>query len=347
MKPRFDYIAGTGGVGRGILFLLDGEEALGKNESRLAELTDFQDFCKLHIILHYTAKLLRRSIPVYPISRVGDDENGRELKRLMMDAGMDIHYLTGDSAKKTMFAVCFQYPSGEGGNITTSNSACSNVCESDIDRFFESRRPDERGMLLAAPEVPLGARLHLLKKGRRYGCYNAASLLSSEAGEFVGSGYFSGIDLLSINQDEARAILNAAGMAYDEENLAISCGNYLNSRYPHMAVIITLGRRGSQSFVKGNAQLIPPVGGKPVSTAGAGDCFLGVVLACIALGIPLQGAAGADAVDCAVRLASVAAGLKVTSRDTIHFGIDVGSIASFAKQSGLSTVQEIEAILQI
>ena len=44
MKNRpFDYVVGTGGVGTGILFLLEGEHPLQKNESRPAFLTDFQD----------------------------------------------------------------------------------------------------------------------------------------------------------------------------------------------------------------------------------------------------------------------------------------------------------------
>lgn len=346
-NPKFDYIAGTGGVGKGILFLLEGEHALGKNESRLANLTDFQDFCKLHVILHYTTKLTQKTIQVYPISRVGEDETGHELRKLMENVGMDTSYMLTDPNQKTMYAVCFQYSNGEGGNITTANSACSQVCEKDIDHFFESRKVGEKGLLLAVPEVPLNARRYLLHKGRQHNCYNVASLLSNEAKEFVEFNYFADIDLLAINQDEAQAILLADNIPFNEANMATVCGEYLNKTNPHMAVLITLGSRGSQSFIDGNAELIAPFGGEPVSTAGAGDCFLGVILACIAWGIPLQGAIHSSSINCATKLASLAVGIKITCKDTIHFGIDKASIISYARQSGLSIHPTIEQAMQL
>ena len=95
----FDYVVGTGGVGTGILFLLEGDHPLQKNESRPAFLTDFQDFCKLHIILHYVAKLVDRSVPIYPISRIGDDDAGLKVLQQMQDVGMDTRFVRTDPAQ--------------------------------------------------------------------------------------------------------------------------------------------------------------------------------------------------------------------------------------------------------
>ena len=50
-KLKYDYVVGTGGIGSGILFRFSDNITLGRNESRLAELMDVRDFCKLHIIL--------------------------------------------------------------------------------------------------------------------------------------------------------------------------------------------------------------------------------------------------------------------------------------------------------
>ena len=54
-RQKYDYIVGTGGIGKGVLFQFTDNTTLGRNESRLAELTETRDFCKLHIILHYIA----------------------------------------------------------------------------------------------------------------------------------------------------------------------------------------------------------------------------------------------------------------------------------------------------
>lgn len=332
---NFDYIAGTGGVGKGILFMLEGEHTLGRNESRLAYLTDFKDYCKLHIILHYTTRLIGKEIPIFPIGRVGDDVIGQELINLMKETGMNTRYMSVDENQKTMYAVCFQYPNGEGGNITTSNSASAKVRNTDIDEFFNYNRK-ERGIVLSVPEVPLETRVHILKMGKKNGCYNVASFLSNEAGEFVKNNYFSYINLLAINQDEACKIADAGGLSYDESNIADVCGSFLNKNYPHMSVLITLGRRGAKSFVNGKTEIVEPFGGKPVSTAGAGDCFLGTVIACIAKGIPLQSKGSEYDISCASQLASLAAGMKVKSKDTIHFGIDMKSIMSYANELGLT-----------
>jgi len=322
MKPVFDYIAGTGGVGKGILFNLLGGHTIGRNESRLAELTDFQDFCKLHIILHYTAKLLCGQAPVYPIGRVGADENGRELLTRMENAGMDVRFMQADTQKATMFAVCFQYPDGEGGNLTAANSACDAVCAGDIDRFFTSDKAKGRGLLLAAPEVPVDARAHLLAKGKKRGCFTVASLLSGEAGEFLARDIFGDIDLLAVNEDEARAILTAVGEAFTDDTVAEACAALLRTRYPQMDVLITLGGDGALVCEGSGMARIPALPVTPVNTAGAGDCFLGTVLAYVACGMPLASAA---------QLGTLAAGIKVQCKDTIHFGIDADMLLAEAK----------------
>ena len=48
---------GTGGVGSGSFFALDGNQTLGREESRGGRFLDCQDYCKLHIISHYVKVL--------------------------------------------------------------------------------------------------------------------------------------------------------------------------------------------------------------------------------------------------------------------------------------------------
>ena len=66
-KLKYDYVVGTGGIGSGILFRFSDNITLGRNESRLAELMDVRDFCKLHIILHYVITYLNKKCKIKPI----------------------------------------------------------------------------------------------------------------------------------------------------------------------------------------------------------------------------------------------------------------------------------------
>ena len=48
----FHTLIGVGGIGTGCVFSLDGNQTLGRNESRAAYLLDVRDYCKLHSIIH-------------------------------------------------------------------------------------------------------------------------------------------------------------------------------------------------------------------------------------------------------------------------------------------------------
>ena len=56
-ERKIRQIIGTGGIGKGLFFLSHENEALGRNESRMAELSDAKDYCKLHIVFHYLSIL--------------------------------------------------------------------------------------------------------------------------------------------------------------------------------------------------------------------------------------------------------------------------------------------------
>ena len=131
----FNKIYGIGGIGTGILFRFTDDNTLGREESRMATLTDTKDYCKEHIILHYISLL--SSIKVYPVGYVGDDQNGKYLLDMMEDSGMDTRYVKLSKTNPTLYSVCFIYPNNDGGNITSNNSAMSLLSNSDINEIKE------------------------------------------------------------------------------------------------------------------------------------------------------------------------------------------------------------------
>jgi ribokinase len=173
---------GTGGVGSGIFWELDGNSTLGREESRAGRLLDRKDYCKLHIISHYVKVLLGSQFEVIPAGMVGGDAIGRQLLSEMAANGLNTSYTSCAEGQPTLFSVCFVYPDGSGGNLTSNNSASADLDAADIQRLegeFACRRG--RGIALAAPEVPLAARLSLLKLGNAYQFFSVACLTSQEA----------------------------------------------------------------------------------------------------------------------------------------------------------------------
>lgn len=344
---RYTQIIGTGGIGSGMFFSLSGDHTLGRNESRAATLLPYRDFCKQHIILHYIAVLLgaggNGSFCVFPIGAVGNDDTGKRLLEEMEITGMDTHSITVDKERSTLFSVCFQYPDKSGGNITTDNSASSGVSAESIDRFFQTfDAPGKRELILAAPEVPLDARIRLLQHGRKRGSFNVAAVLSAEADAFRRLGGFELTDLLAINMDEARAIAQIQNEKVSVKNVVEACIESLLSLNPHISVLVTDGKNGSYCYTAGSLQQIPALKTSVVSTAGAGDAFLAGTLVGMCCGLPLAKEVddawlGQTPLRSAVELGTLLAALSVNSCHTIHPEADAKYLYRFMNSNDLAS----------
>ncbi|UXX80976.1 PfkB family carbohydrate kinase [Reichenbachiella carrageenanivorans] len=333
----YNYIVGIGGIGSGMLFSLQGSHNLGRNESRLATLEPSKDFCKQHIIMHYLAVLLGAQphgrFQSFPIGKVGQDDVGKELYTMMRQVGMSVEGIAKSTEKRTLFSVCYQYSNFEGGNITTDNSASSEVIPADIERFFYDKDGliNKRGMTLAAPEVGIDARLALLTKGREMGLFNVAAVLSSEVLEFEKSGGFEMVDLLAVNIDEAQHIAQKMEGNRETKVLVDSCLKRLQLANPNIILLVTDGGHGSYVCQRDRQEFVPAIETEVVSTAGAGDAFLSGTLTGICSGLPLFRQNDNVGLHTAVELGTLVASMSVTSADTIHLGLDADSLRAYAQ----------------
>jgi len=309
MCKNWHQVIGTGGIGTGMLFNLIGDHTLGRDETRLAVLTDFKDYCKQHIILHYLAVLVGSRVKVHAIGMVGADPQGDSLLGQMRAAGIDTAHVAQLDNARTMLAVCFQYPDKTGGNITTSNSACDLVTPAYIEACLRDFTLNDRTLIIAAPEVSVDARLALMSAGKQHGAYVVGSLLSAEAIEFRKKGGLNLVDLLAINIDEAKAVAGMHGDdGMDAAALARQCAEAIWKQNAAISLIITCGGHGAYVFENGNAAHVPVIEVPVVSTAGAGDAFLSGTLSGMALGMCMTNAA---------TLGGVVAAFAVLSPDTI------------------------------
>lgn len=324
-RSSADILIGTGGLGTGIFFALQGEGTLGREESRGGYLLDSRDFGKLHIVCHYVSVLLSDDFRVLPVGRVGPDPAGQGVLADLRAAGIDISRVVTDPVRPTLFSVCFTYPNGEGGNLTALNSASAEVSGADIRTVapvFE--RFAGRGIALAVPEVPMTARAALLRLAGEHGFLRVGSFVTAELRTETADRLLADLDVLAINADEAAALAGCdpeASAAAVTEAVAALVG----SRYPQLSLVVTAGRQGSWVWDGGELTADPGIEARTRNAAGAGDAHLGAVIAGLAAG---AGLAEANS------FATVVSALKVESPDTIRADLDVASVLAAATAAG-------------
>jgi sugar/nucleoside kinase (ribokinase family) len=334
LSLRFGGMVGTGGIGHGSFFLLEGNETLGREESRAGAFLDRRDYCKLHIVSHYLRALMGEAFPVFPVGKVGDDDAGGRLLAEMQDAGLDLRFVERVAGAPTLFSFCYLYPDGSGGNLTTGTSACTRVDPAAVSAAEDVMAGlGARGIALAVPEVPLAARAALLELAGRHGLFRAASFTRAEIRAARAAGAFDAVDLLAVNLEEAAAAADldlAAGSAPtypadlaptypadlaptypagSQPELAERAAAALCRAHPGMRLSITAGAAGSWAGDAHGLVHAPALPVKVEGTAGAGDAHLAGLLAGLSLGLSIAEA---------LPLAALAAAASVSSRHTIN-----------------------------
>ncbi len=338
--PHFRRLVGVGGIGGGMFFALEGNRTLGRNESRPGRLLDVRDYCKLHIVAHHVAVLCGADpsgdpFHVVPVGTVGADESGRRLAAEMAAVGMDVSHVREMPDRPTLFSVCFQYPDGSGGNVTSVDSAASALEEADLEHAAAPLLgPD--AIALAVPEVGLGVRRRLLELATDRGAFRVAALTSSEVPRARADGLLGLVDLLALNEDEAERLTGRRPDPDDPEPFLEALAVTLEAERARTSLIVTTGARGAFAFEEGSWAARRPPTVEVRSTAGAGDALLGGVLAGLAAGVPLLTAPEPNALSSALDLGVALAALAVTSPHTIHPSADLGALLAATREWGLS-----------
>jgi sugar/nucleoside kinase (ribokinase family) len=305
-------------------------------------LLDSRDACKLHIISHFLAVFTGaepegRPFHVLPVGKVGRDGPGDRLLVEMKGAGLDCRFVEAIPDLPTLFAVCYQFPDGAGGNLTPSNAAPSRLCEADLDRAEPMLKAyGVKAIALAAPEVPLGMRDSLLRRATATGAFRVASFVPGEMEEANRIGMLEHVDLLAINEDEAAALTGVPFSAADPQPLLNACAAFAQADNRSMRLLLSVGAGGVYGFEQGRWVHRKALDLNVVSTAGAGDTLLGVALAGLAAGWPfLPGESDAPgAIRSALSLGNLAAGLSVTSPHTIDPDLNLERVRAFARERG-------------
>jgi sugar/nucleoside kinase (ribokinase family) len=324
---------GVGGIGTGIIIALDGDHNLGRTESRMGRLLEARDYCKLHIVEHNLAALLRAAARpafcrVAAVGNVGADDAGASLLQQMSEAGIDTSHVHVEPEYRTLFSVSFLYPDKSGGNITIENSAASMLDHAHLESCRkELGAAGRRGIALCLPEVPLRARAEFLRIATDCGSYRVASFTSGEMKAARDLNLLSRVDLLALNREEAAAL---AGAESGEGDLLEACLHAAVAANPDIRLMVSAGSQGVQVFDQGAWSHHPAVPVEVVSSAGAGDALLAGVIAGIVQGLPLA-ARNQEHEPTALDLGLLAAAFSLTSPHTIHPGLSAHALQEFAE----------------
>lgn len=336
-RLQYTGIVGTGGIGTGKFFQLNGDHTLGREESRSGHFLDVNDYCKQHIILHYIQVLLGPAFSVIPVGRIGDDEAGNSLFSEMKETGFRMDYIEKMAHAPTLFSFCFYYPDGSGGNLTTDNSASGLVDLALIEKAGnETAALGAKGIVMAAPEVPLNARKKLLELGKRHHSFCAASFTTEEIPVILNAGVLKNVDLLAINLDEVSAISKSASQKLGVKSIIENAIPVLCNYNEKILVSVTAGSWGSWCWDGTVLNHFPAIKTEVRSTAGAGDAFFSGLLCGIALGLSMSDAQ---------QLATLIAGMSVRSPHTIHKGIVRESLHQFMLSSDLLFSEQVTKLL--
>ena len=254
---------------------------------------------------------------------------------------MDVRFVDAVPGRPTLLSVCFQYPDGSAGNVTTVDSAAALVSERDVDVVERWLSPS--ALALAVPEVPLPVRRHLLRRATERGALRVASLATAEVGEARETGLLSLVDLLALNEDEAAALAGAPFPDAAPEPFL----RRLPSAAPGARLIVTAGARGAFAFDGTAWAHLPALPVAVVSTAGAGDALLGGVLTGLAIGLPFAPAGSPRAslaerpLSSALELGALVAAFKVTSPHTLPPDLSLDALLAFAREHGVSFGEEL------
>ncbi len=208
------------------------------------------------------------------IGRVGDDAFGQALRANLQIAGVDFSGVTQDRSLGSGMSVAILQDDGEYGAVIVSGSN-STINAATLAPVWDTLGGAK--ILVLQNEVPHIVNVAAAQTSRLAGArvvYNAAP--AREAGLDL----LDLVDVLIVNRIEAEAMFGEVVEDRDAARQVLA-----KQKLKNMNVVITLGGEGLVVATEtGEIVEIAPVSVIVTSTHGAGDCFVGVVAAQLALG---------------------------------------------------------------
>lgn len=195
------------------------------------------------------------------VGRVGHDAFGRELSRLMRDAGVSTRWVQG-ADRPTGTALIFVDSRGENA-IAVSPGANHELLPEDVPR----RAIEAADVVLAALEVPLAAIEEAFRLARLAA---VRTVLNAAPATRLPESLLDLADVIICNEVELSTLIGGTVAAGAEADGALKL-----RRAESQVVVVTLGPRGAIALDRSQVVSQPAFDVQVVDTVGAGDAFVG------------------------------------------------------------------------
>jgi pseudouridine kinase len=238
-------------------------------------------------------------VPVRLVSRVGNDEAGRELLTALTLRGVDVSGVSVAAGEATAQYVAVLDPGGDLVIGIAAMDVLDGIGPGDLDGSW----PERGSWLLVDCNLPAPVLASALARARSDGTPLALEAVSTpKVVRLAAAGGLTGVRVLFCNLDEARALAEALHLGGDEEPARLATSLVAAGA---VAVVLTLGARGALAADATGVRTVPAVPARVVDVTGAGDALVAATVARLAAGAALDDAVRAGVAAAALTVASV------------------------------------------
>ena len=259
--------------------------------------------------LNQSIAAARAGARVVHVGCVGSD--GTWLKRELSKSGVDVADVREADAPSG-HAVIQVNPSGENA-IVISGGANRTLDDADIETAFSACQSDD--WLLLQNEINKMEDIFEISSNRR----QKLALNLAPVDERIGDYDLGSVDLLIVNEVEAQAL---SGRSAVDDAFEALC-----ARYPSCDVVVTLGRDGLR-YGKGSERIaLGAFSVESVDETGAGDAFVGFLMAALLEGWPIRDALVAGSAAGALAATRAGAASSIPDREAVASLIGISQLA--------------------
>ncbi|MDO5673020.1 MAG: ribokinase [Actinomycetaceae bacterium] len=244
--------------------------------------------------------------PTVIIGAVGNDPNGQILLGSMRQAGVDTSNVSVREGATGTAVITFDH-SGEN-TIVISAGANGTLSAHDIESHVDSVLNSMVLGLCLEVDTDLVTQVATLAHDA-----HVTTVLNVSPAKEVPQELLDVIDVLIVNQHELSTLMRRNVDPADHQAVRASMSHLGVSR-----LVITLGAAGSLVFEDDQATQVPAFKVDAIDTTGAGDSFMGTLLACLASNIPIAEGASLAAAVSALSATKVGAQASYASADEVR-----------------------------
>ena len=233
------------------------------------------------------------------VTKLGDDLLGNQTLDFYGKEGLDTQNILIEKGGQTGSALIMVDESTAQNRIVVVGGACEQVTDQDVEKI--SGLLDQTDIFLTQLETNIEPVYKLLETAKKKGLL---TVLNPAPAQVIDKEYMKSVDIIIPNETEAEFLTGVTVVDYDTAKQAAQALFDQGVK----GVVITLGKRGAYAAYQGEEKLVSAVDcGSAVDTTGAGDAFIGGMVAALA-----DGKGFFDAVN----YGSVTAGIAVTRKGT-------------------------------